>query len=334
MGATIQHIEIHLPDKILTNEELATQLPGWDPEEIYQKVGIKQRHISGDHETALDMAQKVCEKLFLSYDKEQIDFILLCTQSPDHFLPTSACLLQKRLGMPDTVGALDFSLGCSGFVYGLATAKGLIAGGLASTVLLVTAETLSKHIHPRDKANRSLAGDAATACIIVKSDDDHIGEFVLGTEGNDKDMIVPNGACRHRYEVNPVEFTDKNGNIRTNNHYFMNGHEVFNFTMKKVPLLVNEVMAKNHLTLDTVDYFVFHQANKFIIDHLRKMSKIPSEKFYLNMENTGNTSSCTIPIALHDALGRKMIKKNDKVLLAGFGIGYSWAGTVITIPEL
>ncbi len=331
MGATIQHITVFLPEQVLTNEDLALQLPGWHPEDIYQKVGIRQRHITGEHETALDMAQKVCEKLFESYDRQQVDFILLCTQSPDHFLPTSACLLQKRLGLSTSVGALDFALGCSGYVYGLATAKGLLAGGLASTVLLVTAETLSKHIHPRDKANRSLAGDAATASIITLSDDNHIGEFVLGTEGNDRDMIVPNGACRHPYEMNPAEYTDKNGNVRTDNHYFINGHEVFNFTMKKVPVLVKAVMAKNNLTMNTVDYFVFHQANKFIIDHLRKMSGIPSEKFYLNMENTGNTSSCTIPIALRDALDRHLIKKNDRVLLAGFGIGYSWAGTVITI---
>jgi 3-oxoacyl-[acyl-carrier-protein] synthase-3 len=331
VGATIQHIEIYLPEKVLTNEELALQLPGWDPVEIYEKVGIKQRHITAPGETALDLAQKVCEKLFENWGRPPVDFMMLCTQSPDHFLPSSSCLLQKRLNMPDSVGAFDFALGCSGFVYGLATAKGLIAGGLASTILLVTAETLSKHIHPKDKANRSLAGDAAAATIITRTDEENIQDFVLGTDGNEKDMIVPYGACRHPYDVNAEEYTDINGNVRSNNHYYMNGHEVFNFTMKKVPSLVSEVMARNNLTIDTVDYFIFHQANKFIIDHLRKMSKIPSEKFYLNMENTGNTSSCTIPIALKDALERKLIKKGDKVLLAGFGIGYSWAGTIITI---
>lgn len=331
MGAKIEHIEVYLPEKVLTNDELAHILPGWDASEILEKVGIRQRHITGENETALDLAEKVCRQIFQKYDKSDFDFILMCTQSPDYFLPTSSCMLQKRLEIQDSVGAFDFGLGCSGFVYGLATSKGLIEGGLASTVLLITAETLSKHIHPRDRANRSLAGDAATASVIRRSDQDHIWDFILGTDGNEKDMIVPNGACRKPWELNPVEFTDKNGNVRTNNHYYMNGHEVFNFTMKKVPPLVRQTLKKNNLTMDQVDYFIFHQANKFIIEHLRNMSGIPHDKFYVNMENTGNTSSNTIPIAIRDALDHKLIKEGDKVLLAGFGIGYSWAGTVITI---
>jgi 3-oxoacyl-[acyl-carrier-protein] synthase-3 len=279
----------------------------------------------------LDLGEQACRKLFQKYDPAQIDFLLLCTQSPDYFMPTSACLLQKRLGLKNGTGALDFALGCSGFVYGLATAKGLIEAGLADTVLLVTAETLTKHIHPKDRANRSLAGDASTATIIQRDPVNGVFEFVVGTDGNEIDMIVPNGASRHKYEAHPDEIVDNNGNIRTSNHYYMNGHEVFNFTMKKVPLLVREVLRKNETTMDNTEFFIFHQANKFIIEHLRKMSGIPEEKFYVNMEMTGNTSSNTIPIALRDSLDRSLIRKGDRVLLAGFGIGYSWAGTIIQI---
>jgi len=331
MGCRIGPIETYLPEGVLTNEDLVSQLPGWEADDIYAKIGIRQRHVTAEDEMALDLAEKACLRLLEHVDRDSIDFLLLCTQSPDHFMPTSACLLQKRLGLRNETGALDFALGCSGFVYGLATAKGLIEGGLAENVLLVTAETMTKHIHPKDRANRSLAGDAATAVIITRSDDEAVLEFVLGTDGNESDMIVPNGASRNPWQENPEEITDSNGNVRTSNHYYMNGHEVFNFTMKKVPALVKEVLHRNGVALDEVDYFIFHQANKFIIEHLRKMSGIPAEKFYINMENTGNTSSNTIPIALKDALERELVKPGDRILLAGFGIGYSWAGTIIQL---
>jgi len=331
MGCKIDDIEIFLPEKVLTNEELVHQLPGWEAGDIYDKIGIRQRHVTAEKETALDIGEQACRKLFANYDPGQVDFLMMCTQSPDHFMPTSACLLQKRLGLRSSTGALDFSLGCSGFVYGLATAKGMIEAGIADNVLLVTAETPTKHIHPRDRANRSLAGDAAAATIIRRHPSNQVFDFVVGTDGNETDMIVPNGGSRHPWEARPEEIIDKSGNVRTANNYFMNGHEVFNFTMKKVPLLVREILRKNGRSIKQIDYFIFHQANKFIIEHLRKMSGIPEEKFYINMEMTGNTSSCTIPIALRDATDRMLIKPGDQVLLAGFGIGYSWAGTIIEI---
>jgi 3-oxoacyl-[acyl-carrier-protein] synthase-3 len=164
-NAFIKHISYSLPEKILTNEQLVADFPEWTVEKVAKKIGVKQRHVVSENETALDLAEKAANKFFEEHKiaRESIDFLLLCTQSPDYFLPTSACVLQDRLGLPASCGALDFNLGCSGFVYGLSLAKGLIAGNIAKNVLLITSETYSKHLHPKDKGNRTIFGDAAAA---------------------------------------------------------------------------------------------------------------------------------------------------------------------------
>lgn len=331
MGSVISDIAIYLPEKTLSNEELAAQFPEWTAEKIGEKIGVSKRHIAAKDETAMDMAVKASEKLLTQVLKERIDFILLCTQSPDYFLPTSACIMQERLGLRTSIGALDFNLGCSGFIYGLSLAKGLIAADIAECILLVMSETYSKHIHESDKSNRSIFGDAAAAVIIEKSPDEHIGNFVLGTDGKGMgNLIVPLGGFRNK-ETTDNLFNDSDGAIQNTACLYMNGPEIFNFTIKSVPTLVNETLTRNNLNLNTIDYVIFHQANKYILDYLRKKIKIPEEKFYLNMENTGNTVSATIPIALKDTINKGTIKNGDKVLLAGFGVGYSWGAVVIEL---
>lgn len=328
----IASIEYYLPEIIVDNAQLAGEFPEWAAEKIFDKIGIARRHIAGKDETALDMAVKVSEVLFGNYDKNKIDFILLCTQSPDYFLPTSACILQEKLGLRKNIGALDFNLGCSGFVYGLAIAKGLIAGDIANNVLLVTSETYSKHIHIKDKANRSLFGDGAAATIISQSERRGILEFELGTDGSGmNNLIVPNGGFRARFNIDEQDIVDDNGNVRNNNCLWMNGPEIFDFTLENVPSLVNRVLAKNNLSMETIDYVILHQANKYMLDYLRKKMKIPPEKYYQNMEETGNTVSATIPIALKDCIDKGIVRSGSKVLLAGFGVGYSWGAVVIEI---
>lgn len=324
MGSVINNIEIYLPTKTLSNEELAVMFPEWTAEKIGEKIGIKKRHISANNETALDMAVKASEKLMTPELKERIDFVLLCTQSPDYFLPTSACMLQDRLGLRTNIGALDYNLGCSGFIYGLSLVKGLINSETASCVLLVVSETYSKHIHETDKSNRSIFGDGAAAIIIEKSSIEHIGNFVLGTDGKgSKNLIAPVGGFRKKISNNG--FNDKKDCL------YMDGPEIFNFTIKQIPSLVKETLVKNNLSIDTIDYVVFHQANKYILDYLRKKTKIPEEKFYINMENTGNTVSATIPIALKDAVNKGIIRESNKILIVGFGVGYSWGAAVIEL---
>jgi len=332
VGVKILNIEYCLPKTIITNDDLEKQFPDWSSAKIEKKVGIRERHIVKEDETALDLALETGKKILKNFDKDKVNFLLFCTQSTEYYLPTGACILQDRLGLKTNIGALDYNLGCSGFVYGLAIAKSLINSNIAKNILLITSETYTKHIHPKDKSNRTIFGDAAAAVIIEKSEKEQIGEFVLGTDGSGyKNLIVPNGGLRNRYDINSQEIDDDSGNIRTNNNLYMNGPEIFNFTIKAVPKVVVETLTKNNITLDDLDYVIFHQANKYMNEYLRKKINIPKEKFYLNLLHTGNTVSATIPIAIKDCLDNNTIKKGDRVLLVGFGVGYSWGGTIVTI---
>jgi 3-oxoacyl-[acyl-carrier-protein] synthase-3 len=325
-------IEYFLPAHTLTNNDLEKEYPDWSASKIEEKIGIRERHIAGQDETALDLAYEAALKAFAHFDKRLIDFILLCTQSPDFILPTSACILQDKLGLRTNIGAIDYNQGCSGFVYGLAFAKSLIKTRIADHVLLITAETYSKHISPSDRANRSIFGDGAAATVVSKNGAKKIFDFELGTDGSGKDnLIVINGGSRHKLETVPKEWTDDAGNIHSNNYLFMNGPEIFNFTIEKIPNVVNKVLEKNLLKIDDVDYVIFHQANKYMLDYLRKKINISKDKFCNNMLHVGNTVSSTIPIAIKECLDNKIIKAGDKVLLVGFGVGYSWGGTVIEI---
>ena len=239
-------------------------------------------------------------------------------------------MLQNMLKLKTTTGAFDFNLGCSGYIYGLAMAKGLINTGIAKSVLLLTSETYSKFIHPKDKSNRTIFGDGAAATLIEHSDEEHILEFVLGTDGSGmNNLIVPNGGMRNPLEPDAAEIVDGSGGIRTNNNIYMNGPEIFNFTIKSVPPLVEETLRKNNETMDSVDYFVFHQANKYMLDYLRQKIKVPSDKFFLDMSDTGNTVSATIPIGICKSMQNNQIRPGTKALLCGFGVGYSWGATIV-----
>lgn len=331
MKTYIKAISYYLPEKFLTNEDLVQEFPEWTVEKIAGKVGVNKRHVVAEDETALDLAEAAANKLFEEHqiDKNAIDFVLLCTQSPDYFLPTSACVLQDRLKLRTNIGALDFNLGCSGFVYGLSVAKGLIMGGIATNVLLVTAETYSKHMHPRDKGNRTIFGDAAAATLITTEGFAEIGSFSLGTDGRGaENLMVKSGGMRHKEPLNDL-FTDESSNIKSSDHLFMDGGEIFEFTSDAVPILVDDVIKKNNIEFDDVDLFVFHQANKYMMNYLRKLIGIDRDKFYIYLENVGNTVSSTIPIALYEAQKEDNLQGN--ILLAGFGVGYSWGGVILKI---
>lgn len=332
MDSRIKSIATYIPENVLTNEMLAKEFVNWEPAKIEEKLGIRERHLVSNNQTALDLAVKACEKVLENYDKNKIGFLILCTQSPDYFLPTTACILQDKLGLSKNTGAFDFNLGCSGFIYGLALAKSFINTSLTDSVLLVMSETYSKHINKFDFSNRSIFGDAASAIIIEASQKEYIHNFIFGTDGSGaNNLIIPNGGLRNKQELNPEMVKDELGGQRTNNDLFMNGPEIFNFTIDSVPKLINQVLEKNNITIDEVDYFIFHQANKFMLEYLRKKIKIPKEKFYNNMLFTGNTVSSTIPIALKDCIDNKIVKEGDKILLCGFGVGYSWGATMITV---
>lgn len=329
MEAYIKAISYYLPEKVVTNEDLVKEFPEWTVEKIAGKIGVSSRHISADNETAGDMAIKAAEKLFAEgvMRKEDIDFIILCTQSPDYFLPSTACVIQDRLGLSTSCGAFDIDLGCSGYEYGLATAKGFIVAGIAKNVLLLTAETYTKHLHPKDKGNRTIFGDGASATVVSTDGFARIGEFSLGTDGRGaKDLIHVSGGWRRNKSLNDLTF-DENQNPHSSDYLFMDGKAIFDFTADAVPVMVADVLKKNNLALDDVDLVVFHQANKYMINYLRKLIGIDKDKFYICLDTVGNTVSSTIPIALCEA--KKDGRLKGKVLLAGFGVGFSYGAVVI-----
>ncbi len=324
--ARILDIATYLPERQVTNADLEDRHPGWSGKKIKQKVGIASRHEAAADETAADMAFEAASTLLSRHDAAEVDFLLFCTQSPDYLLPTSACILQDRLGLSTRCGALDFNLGCSGFVYGLSLAKGLIASGQAKRILLLTAETYTKHLHPKDISNQSIFGDAATATLLEASATDGIGQFVFGTDGAGyEQLIVPRGGAKHlaREFNSDAPFPD-------DNYLRMNGRAIFDFTLDTIPPLVTDALAANNVTADDVDWVVLHQANEFMLKSLLARMDIGSAKFYMNMRETGNTVSSTIPIALSDLWQQGELLAGRKVLIIGFGVGLSWAGTLLT----
>lgn len=332
MKAIIQALDFFVPERVLTNGELAAEFPEWTAERIEKKLGIVERHIAGPGECSSDLGYAAAQKLFASgvCAPGEIDYLLFCTQSPDYFLPTTACLLQNRLGLSQTAGALDFNLGCSGFVYGLGVAKGLVETGQAKRVLLITAETYSKFMHPKDKGVRTLFGDGAAATLVEGVPDDGrpggLGPFVYGTDGSGGGALcVPAGGMRARHA----------GEHQTPGHpfpdsaLFMDGGAIFNFTLKVVPESLQALLAKSGVAFAAVDLFVFHQANAYMLDFLQKKCAIPAEKFYLCLKPFGNTVSSTIPIALHHARKEGRLQPGAKVAVIGFGVGLSWASALI-----
>lgn len=331
--AYIKGISYYLPEKIITNEQLVEEFPEWSLDKIGKKIGISKRHIAAEDETAGDMAFKAAEKLIVEYQikKSEIDFVLLCTQSPDFFLPSTSCIIQNRLRLSTKCGAFDYNLGCSGYEYGLAIAKGLIATGVSKNVLLITAETYNKHIHPKDKGNRTIFGDGASASLISTEGFAEIGEFSLGTDGSGYDMLIrKTGAMRSYHSKNDFHY-DESGNPVSSDYLFMDGKAIFDFTSEVVPQMIEEILSKHHLKKEDVDLFVFHQANKYMINYLRKLIEIPKEKFYIFMDNVGNTVSSTVPIALCEA--RKDGRLRGNIVLAGFGVGLSYGATILKCKD-
>src|SRR5438034_7798832 len=335
--AAIKAITSFLPSGILTNEELAEQFGDWHASQIFLKTGVAVRHVTARDECASDLAVSAAQKLFETgaCAVNEIDFLILVTQMPDYFMPTTACLVQDRLGLRTTCGAIDINLGCSGFIYGLAVAKSLVEAAVASTVLLITSDTYTKWINPKDRSTRTLFGDGAAATLVsgVESESDLIGPFVLGSDGRGvKDIVVPAGGFRR--PVTPetsIPREDETGSWRSEENLFMNGGEVLAFTIRTVPPVIDELLRKSGLTLDDVELVIPHQANKFMLERLRAKLKVPSEKYWIDMKESGNTVSATIPIAIESARNQGRLKSGDRALVAGFGVGYSWGAAMIRI---
>jgi 3-oxoacyl-[acyl-carrier-protein] synthase III len=335
--AALKAIKSFLPETKLTNEQLAEQFGDWHASQILSKTGVAVRGVAGQDECASDLGVKAAQRLFESgaCAPDEIDFLIFCTQSPDYFTPTTACVMQNALGLPTSCGAVDINQGCSGYIYGLALAKSLVEAGTARTVLLVTADTYMKFINRRDRSLLTLFGDGAAATLIraVESERELIGPFVLGSDGRGASQImVKAGGLRRRPSAETaIEREDSAGNWRSDENLFMDGADVFSFALRTVPPTLQQLLEKAGMKIEDIDFIVPHQANKFVLERLRAKLKFPAEKFWIDMEDSGNTVSSTIPIALEKALQQQRVKPGDRVALVGFGVGYSWGATMVEI---
>lgn len=338
MYAQIKGISYYTPETRLDNRELAEIFPDLPADKIFQSTGIRERRVVSGTECASDLAFEAALSLFRSmeYEVATIDYLLFCTQTPDYVLPTTACLLQHRLGIPPTAGAFDFSLGCSGFVVGVGIAKALIETAQASRVLLLTGDTSTRKVNSLDRSVRTLFGDGAAATLIEAAEisTPAIGPFVNGTDGRGaKNLMIPAGGMRTPCnETTRIPQEREGGNIRSEEDLYMNGPEIFTFTLREVPKAVSELLERAQISKDEIDFFVFHQANRYILEFLRKKLGIPEEKFPICIEEFGNTSSSTIPITLAELQKSGRLHSGHRLLLLGFGVGYSWSGTIVTWP--
>jgi 3-oxoacyl-[acyl-carrier-protein] synthase III len=338
--AYIKALSFYVPENKITNVDLKKINSDIDEEKLQTKIGLQERYYTADDETALDLAVKAAEKIFEEYqiDRKDIDFVVLCTQSPDYYLPTSACILQDRLGLGKDVGAFDINLGCSGFEYSLSVCQGLIqTNENISNILLVTAETYSKYVNKKDTGILPVFGDGASATLVAarQSAESYIGPFKFGTDGSGcKNLIVPAGGARlAKSKATQQEQTDALGRTRTQENIFMDGRRLYSFSLRVVPKVINELIQAANTSLDEIDFFIFHQTNKYLIHQIADLLGIDREKCLINLHKFGNTVSSTVPIVIKDAVDQGIIKLDysANVILCGFGVGYSWSACKVRL---
>lgn len=334
--ARIAAVASYLPEGRLTNEMLCHGFEDWTPEKISDKTGIHSRARAASDEFTSDLAVKAAERLFerTGRDREQIDMLMLMTVSPDYVIPFTAGMVQHRLGLPQTTGAFDATLGCSGYVYGLGMAASFLESGRARNVLLLTADRFSPYTDDCGIGERSIFGDGATATLIEGVDEGVaqeagcgglVGATRYGTDGSGAhNLLAANSSMK--------AFAAAEGGTLTRPRLEMNGPEVFKFTLTSVVRHVKSFLKDNDLAIDSVDLFIFHQANGFMLEHLRQKLRVPEERFALDLGETGNILSSTIPYCLDRALQAGRVGPGSRVVLVGFGVGYSWGSVLVDFP--
>ena len=299
-------------------------------------TGVESRLV--DHDVcSSDLCFTAAERLLeeLRWERETIDSLVFVSQTPDYLLPATSCSLHSRLGLSKSCAAWDVNLGCSGYTYGLLAASQFIQCGTARRSLLLVGDTIDRIVSPRDPSTSLLFGDAGTATALEQDDAAPPIRGLFGTDGSgERHLIVPAGGFRRRESTASAPDA-----VRGDGDLFMDGAEVFSFALREVPKLVKRALAAEDWTLEDVDYVVFHQANAFMLQHIAKRLKLPAEKLVLNLQQFGNTSCASIPLALVDGLGPELRERPLNIVLVGFGVGFSWGATTavvgpITVPEL
>jgi len=339
MDVKINNVKVRTIAAILPEDEFdLTELYDiYDEDEINRIIqvnGISKIRIAPEGICASDLCEKAANTIFKDYEKDQIEGIVFVSQTPDYILPSTSSCLQHRLGLSKECVAFDIANGCPGYIYGLYQAALLINSGSCNSVLVCAGDVISRFINPLDKSNRMVFGDAGSATILEKGSGSI--SFSIMTDGSGAEhLIIPAGGNRYpRDENSEMVSVRSDGNMRSDEDLYMNGLEIMNFSMSEVPLRINSVLANQGWDKSQVTLFGFHQANKFILDYLRKKMNIPKMALPVAMQETGNTGQASIPLMLtqeHKRLAEEY--RLEKAVLCGFGVGLSCASAACDLSD-
>lgn len=326
-----------IPTKRTSLQENFPDLKLTEIDKIISATGVDMRHQVDEKTCASDLCLQACENLLhgLNWEKSSVDILIFISQTPDYILPATACALHGRMGLSKHCIAFDVNLGCSGYVYGLYLVSQMLEAGIFKRGILLAGDTITKVSSKLDKSVYPLFGDAGTATALEYGAKEQHSYYVLGTDGSGaQDLVVPAGGFRLPKNTETEKLVaDSNGNQRAKTHLKMDGAAVFSFTLKEVPALLRELLEFANVTYETVDAFVFHQANGFMLNHLRKKTKVPLEKMLISLGDYGNTSSASIPLAINHRLASVLEKTEQQLALVGFGVGFSYAAGMLRLSQ-
>lgn len=338
MTTTITGMHYCIPTGVVTNAELSERFGERTIQSITRMAGVLERRVVLPGQTAADLGYCAAVRLLEAKGilREEIDLLIFASQTADYQLPATACVIHQRLGLAETCASFDLSLGCTAFPYAISVASSMVEAGGFQKALVINADALTTIIHPMDRGLVPLHGDAAAVSLVERCNGD--GGLLwceLGTDGSGHShLVVPaSGARIPRTEETKREFADETGIIRTQEHLFMNGPAVFHFSLHKVPDAIRAALHKHQMTIEDFDLVLLHQANRTMVDMIYKALKVPPERRFYFMENTGNASGASSPMLLAEAWRQGRIKPGQKTLLAAFGVGLSWGTMAIQWPQ-
>ena len=326
-----------VPKKVINNSDPNLYFSAEEVSEVIEKIGVKERRFADQNTCSSDLCYAAAGKLIseMKIDREDIDLLIFISQTPDYRMPATSVLLQERLKLPTSTIAFDINLGCSAFLYGLVIAYSMISSGAVGKALILDGETRSKVYSLKDRKTGFLFGDGGVAALVEKRDIFQKSWFSLNSDGSRESLIkIPAGGYRRMSSCETVteKVIDDYGNVRSEEQGYMNGADVFNFVIREVPRDFNRVLEFSGLGLNTIDYFVFHQANSYINGFLAKKLKLPLDKLPSTIEKYGNTSSVSIPLTIVSEL-RGKLSGHKRLLLSGFGVGLTWGTALIDVED-
>jgi len=336
-NVSIAGITTCVPKNVEENTSLSFFKEG-EAEKVILSTGIERRRIVNPGVTSGDLSCKAAEDLIqgLGWNKEEIDCLIFVSQTQDYILPATSCVIQGKLGLSNSCCCFDISYGCSGWVYGLSVISSMLSAGVMKKGLLLVGDTTSTFKSAKDKTARPLFGDAGTATALEYNPEAEDMKFALYANGNKYDaIIVPDGGCRKPFsEASLAETEYEEGVIRTPMHSAMNGVDVFMFGITKGPEVTRDILNFSGKTTDEVDYFIFHQANKFMNEKIRKQLKISEEKVPYSMKDFGNVSCATIPLTIDYRFKDASELKGKQIVATAFGVGLSWGSTIFRLDGI